>query len=181
MRGPAPSNSPGVYLNQMETGIEVDILVEETAWESVGLDQIAGRVGAGISKELGLPGGFEISLLACDDDRIASLNSDFRDTAGPTNVLSWPSRDLSAGDEGDMPQIGAAEQELGDIAIAYETCAREAEEQGKSLEDHTAHLLLHGILHLLGFDHIRPKDADLMESLESRILAKLGIADPYGS
>jgi probable rRNA maturation factor len=68
---------------------------------------------------------------------------------------------------------------LGDIAVAYETCAREAEEQGKDFDDHLTHLMVHSILHLLGFDHINDPDATVMESLETRILARLGVADPY--
>ena len=76
------------------------------------------------------------------------------------------------------PRVGQ-DAELGDIAIAYDTCAREAMEAGKDLRDHTLHLLVHGTLHLLGFDHIRDGDAALMEGLETEILGKLGIADPY--
>ena len=71
------------------------------------------------------------------------------------------------------------EAELGDIAIAYETCAREAAEAGKAMRDHTLHLLVHGTLHLFGFDHERDRDATLMEGLETEILGKLGVRDPY--
>jgi probable rRNA maturation factor len=70
--------------------------------------------------------------------------------------------------------------ELGDIALAYDTCLREARAEGKSLNDHVTHLVVHGCLHLLGYDHIRPRDAARMERLEAEILAKLGVADPYG-
>jgi probable rRNA maturation factor len=82
-----------------------------------------------------------------------------------------------------MPQLpeGQADEteELGDIAISYETCAREAAEQGKSLDDHVTHLIVHAILHLLGYDHIDDSDAALMEGTEIRVLAKLGVSNPY--
>ena len=71
-------------------------------------------------------------------------------------------------------------EELGDIAIAWETCAREAEELDRSVRDHVTHLIVHGVLHLLGYDHMREQDAALMEATEIRILAKMGLANPYG-
>lgn len=76
------------------------------------------------------------------------------------------------------PRVGR-DSELGDIAIAYDTCAREAAEAGKTMRDHTLHLLVHGTLHLLGFDHERDRDATLMEGLETEILGKMGLGDPY--
>ncbi|WP_299691737.1 rRNA maturation RNase YbeY [uncultured Tateyamaria sp.] len=125
----------------------------------------------------------EVSLLGCDDARIATLNADFRDKPGPTNVLSWPDTDLAAATDGATPAAPDPDPDgavsLGDIAIAYETCAREALDQGKPFGDHVTHLLVHGTLHLLGYDHIRPGDAALMERTEVKILGNLGVPDPY--
>ena len=126
---------------------------------------------------------YDISLLTCNDKRIAELNEDFRGKPQPTNVLSWPSDERGAARAGEMPHLPRPTPpmpaELGDVAIAYDTCAREAGEAGKPLKDHALHLLVHGTLHLLGFDHERDADADLMEGLETEILAALGVADPY--
>jgi probable rRNA maturation factor len=123
-------------------------------------------------------------LMGCDDSRIAALNADFRGKPQPTNVLSWPSEERGAaapGDAPDLPEAGTAEdpEELGDLAIAYETCAREAAEQGKPMADHVTHLVIHGLLHCLGYDHVDDADAAVMEGLEVGILAKLGLSDPY--
>ena len=124
-----------------------------------------------------------MSLLACDDARIANLNADFRDKPAPTNVLSWPEEDLSPDTAGGVPSAPTPDPTgtfgLGDIAIAYDTCAREAAEQGKPLAAHVTHLLVHGTLHLLGYDHVRDPDATRMEALEVEILGKLGLPDPY--
>ena len=161
----------------------VDCVLEDDRWGD--LQAQADVACAATLTHLKLPPSeFEISLLACDDARIADLNADFRDKPTPTNVLSWPSEERGAEEDGDMPDLpepgNPMEAELGDIAIAFETCQREADEQGKPFADHVTHLLVHGCLHLLGFDHIRQKDAALMEGLEVEILASLGIADPYG-
>jgi len=173
---------------QFEKGariVPVETLIEEPRWGESGLEALAERACATTLAHLELePDAFEISLLACDDARIAALNASFRDKPQPTNVLSWPAEDLSAIAEGGTPARPeqapeGMETELGDIAIAYETCVREATEQGKRLDDHLTHLLVHSCLHLLGYDHICPKDAERMEALEVEILAKLGIADPY--
>lgn len=164
----------------------VDTVIEDERWEALGLPALADRAARGCLTELGLPGqGFEISLLGCDNARIAALNADFRGKPQPTNVLSWPSDERAAEEDGDRPEPIAPgdagmPEELGDIAIAYETCTREAEEQGKPVADHVSHLLVHGVLHLLGYDHVRERDAALMESTEARILAKMGISNPYG-
>nr|WP_237693267.1 rRNA maturation RNase YbeY [Octadecabacter algicola] len=127
------------------------------------------------------PAPFEVSILACDDARIAALNEDFRQKGSATNVLSWPSDERAAENDGEMPDPPSLpmDAELGDIAISYDTCAREAAEAGKPFEHHVIHLLVHGTLHLLGFDHIRDGDATLMEGLETEILGKLDIPDPY--
>lgn len=106
----------------------------------------------------------ELAVLLADDAALRALNHRFRGLDKPTNVLSFP-----AGEVG----------HLGDIAIAFETARREAEEQEKPLADHLAHLVVHGVLHLLGRDHERPDEAEAMEQAERRVLAGLGIADPY--
>lgn len=158
----------------------VDCVVEDQRWSDiVSLAQTA--TDAALVR-LGLePSVFEISLLACDDARIASLNEGFRGRPRPTNVLSWPSDERGAAVDGEMPlpPHPGPDNELGDIAIAYDTCAREAAAAGKPLREHTLHLLVHGTLHLLGFDHERDRDATLMEGLETEILGKLGLSDPY--
>ena len=121
--------------------------------------------------------------MAPQDARIAELNSEFREKPTPTNVLSWPAEDLAAEEPGQSPTPPepdfTGEIPLGDIAIAYDTCAREADEAGKSMNDHVMHLIIHGTLHLLGYDHIRDTDATLMETVEVAILGKMGIDDPY--
>jgi probable rRNA maturation factor len=106
----------------------------------------------------------DLTLLLTTDKRVKALNREFRDKNKPTNVLSFPS---------------AAEGYIGDIAIAYGVTAKEAKAEGKALIDHATHLAVHGVLHLLGYDHISPRLAKVMEPMETRILATLNIADPY--
>jgi probable rRNA maturation factor len=118
------------------------------------------------------------SLLLTSDAAVHALNRDWREQDKPTNVLSFPmlERDGLLGLDPEGPPIL-----LGDVALAHETCAREAMEKGISLEQHATHLIVHGLLHLAGHDHeISPADADAMEALETKALALIGIADPYG-
>ncbi len=160
--------------------MSVDCVVEDPRWGDV--EALAQTATDAALERLGLePSVFEISILACDDARIAVLNQDFRAKPRPTNVLSWPSDERAAAVDGEMPlpPQPVPDNALGDIAIAYDTCAKEAAVAGKSLHDHAIHLLVHGTLHLLGFDHERERDAILMEGLETEILGKLGISDPY--
>jgi len=161
----------------------VDTVIEDPRWEDI-LPPLADSAARATLAELSLdPAWFDIVVMGCDDARIAALNTEFRGKPVPTNVLSWPSEDRAADAAGDMPQLpeGQADdrEELGDIAISYETCAREAAEQGKSLDDHVTHLIVHAVLHLLGYDHIDDADAALMEGTEIRVLAKLGVTNPY--
>lgn len=163
----------------------VDTVFEDPRWEAFGLEPLAEKAARATFDFLGLPQeGFAIALLACDDARIAALNTEFRDKPKPTNVLSWPSEERAAefvGERPDLPEAGDAEdpEELGDIAIAYETCLREAAEQEKDPAAHVTHLIVHAVLHLLGYDHIEDEDARLMETSEVEILAQLGLPDPY--
>ena len=159
-----------------------ETLIEDDRWAAIDLAGLAEGAARATLTHLGHdPEAFEISVLGCDDARIAALNADFRGKLQPTNVLSWPAEERGAEQDGGLPVPPDPEgdPELGDVAIAWETCLREAEEAGKPLADHVSHLLVHGTLHLLGYDHVRDKDATLMEATEVAILGKLGIADPY--
>lgn len=162
----------------------VDIVIEAEPWQDIGLPALAQCAALTTLRHLRLPEDCEISLLATDDARIARLNADFRAKETATNVLSWPAEDLSAEAPGGDPALPEADfpgepRFLGDIALSWETCVAEAELGGKPLESHVTHLIVHGMLHLLGYDHQREADADLMERLEVAILGKLGIPDPY--
>ena len=119
-----------------------------------------------------------ISLLLTDDAAVHELNRTWRGKDSPTNVLSFPATETAEG-ELPVPEFAGVPLALGDIALAYETCEREAGTQGKRFADHVAHLVLHGVLHLLGYDHLDDDQALRMEALEIRILAGLGVADPY--
>lgn len=164
----------------------LDVAVEDERWNTPGLEELAERAVSATFRQLELPrAGYEISILGCDDAEIADLNAEFRSKPAPTNVLSWPAFELAPETAGDMPQPpppagqGPFETGLGDIAISFDTCAREASEQGIALEHHAIHLLVHATLHLLGFDHETDADAGLMEGLEVKTLETLDIANPY--
>ncbi|CUK12761.1 Endoribonuclease YbeY [Ruegeria denitrificans] len=164
--------------------MNLELTIEDARWQ--GLEPLATRGIQAVLDYCDLDADLcEISLLACDDARIAELNAEFREKSNPTNVLSWPAEDLAADEPGQCPTPPApdftGEIALGDIAIAYDTCAREADEAGKTMDDHVTHLIVHGTLHLLGYDHIRDLDATLMETVEVAILGKMGIDDPYNT
>jgi probable rRNA maturation factor len=108
------------------------------------------------------------------------LNRTWRNKDKPTNVLSFPAAPLSPGATGEPPRFPAKEfSELGDLAICAPVVAREAREQGKTLQAHWAHMVVHGVLHLLGYDHETDRDAEVMEARETKILAQFGYLDPY--
>ncbi|WP_315702376.1 MULTISPECIES: rRNA maturation RNase YbeY [unclassified Bradyrhizobium] len=116
----------------------------------------------------------EIAVMLTDDAGIRTLNSNWRGIDKPTNVLSFPAlQPTGPRDEDDAPRM------LGDIAIAYETMRREADEEQKPFDHHLSHLTVHGFLHLIGYDHETDEEAQEMETLEREILAQLGIPDPY--
>lgn len=154
-----------------ENGPTIEVLVGSELWSS--LDNVTELAEAAIAEAIRqaratLSPGAEISILLCDDRFIRTLNAQWRGKDAATNVLSFPA-------PGDVATAPA----LGDIAIAFETAAREAAEEGKSLKDHVSHLLAHGFLHLIGYDHEGDAEAAAMEQLERNILAALGIPDPY--
>jgi probable rRNA maturation factor len=148
-----------------EQSLEVDVVGASPLWH--GHDELLTRALAAAAAHQGASGA--VSLLLGDDATIAQLNYQFRGKNGPTNVLSFPPAHLGEGAEGF----------LGDIALAAETIVEEANFQGKRFENHAAHLVVHGFLHLLGYDHENPADAEAMEAREREILASLGIEDPY--
>ena len=119
----------------------------------------------------------EVAVRLTDDAEVHTLNRDFRGKDKPTNVLSFPQvqHDLLEG----LANSDDGEILLGDIVLARETCVREAEEKGISIVDHATHLIVHGALHLVGYDHETEAEGDEMEALETRILARLAIPDPY--
>lgn len=158
----------------------VDTVLQDDRWAALNLGDLADIACRASLTSLGLdPEDFEISLLGCDDVQIAGLNSNFRDKQAATNVLSWPSAERGSDIAGCAPTLPATGEELGDIAISYETCIAEAKTADKPPQEHVTHLLVHGTLHLLGYDHISDEDATLMEQLETQILASLGHPDPY--
>jgi probable rRNA maturation factor len=141
----------------------ITLRIEDPKWRSHrGLQTRLKNAAEAARKAVKMKGGF--TILLADDKQLRALNRDFRGKDKPTNVLSFPAD-------------GAYR---GDIAIAYGVTSKEAKAAGKSFADHAAHLAVHGVLHLAGYDHERPKDAKVMEPLEVKILARLGIADPYG-
>ena len=145
----------------------IDVRIAAPEWdEAIGPDPDAFVHGVltAAAKEAGKAG--EVAILFTDDAEMRTLNRTWKSKDAPTNVLSFPAP------EG----FGS----LGDVALGYETIAREAEAQSKSLRHHAAHLLVHGYLHLLGYDHQTESEAEAMEARERVILAALGVADPYG-
>jgi probable rRNA maturation factor len=149
----------------------VEVTIESGDWSSVtDIEPLVSRAVSAAASETGLvfAPGAEVSLLFTDDTRIRALNAAWRGIDKATNVLSFASGE----------PVGEAVL-LGDIAIAFATVRAEAEAQHKSFVDHLTHLIVHGFLHLVGFDHEIDVDAEAMEDMECAILARLGIEDPY--
>jgi probable rRNA maturation factor len=152
--------------------ITVDIEIEDEAWTAAAPDAeaLVWRAAQAVLDAHEDIEGQGIVILLTDDDSVQALNRDFRQKDYATNVLSFPSpKEPEANPEG----------QIGDIALAYGVCAREAAEQNKSLAHHLQHLVAHGVLHLLGYDHESDDEAEAMESFEREILAGLDVPDPY--
>ncbi|HEY1880682.1 MAG TPA: rRNA maturation RNase YbeY [Caulobacteraceae bacterium] len=144
------------------TPSSIEVEIEDPAWTAALADPAAAVRRAAEAASAGADG--EIAILLTNDASLRGLNSRFLNKDRPTNVLSFP--DSSPG-------------RLGDVALAFGVCEAEARIQGKSLADHLAHLVIHGVLHLLGYDHIADEDAAAMEDRERRLLAEMNIPDPY--
>jgi probable rRNA maturation factor len=144
--------------------MQIDVEVEDPAWTSAladAADVAREAAGAALAGRAGA-----VVVLLANDEAVRDLNARFRGKDRPTNVLSFPAP-------------ANPEDHLGDIALAYGVCAMEAAAQGKSLADHLRHLVVHGVLHVLGYDHDEDERAESMEALERRLLAGLGVSDPY--
>lgn len=167
-------------LRQRAMARQMDVEVEIEGWPAgdwAALTARAARAAAEVEPALAHPR-LEASVLFTEDAEVHTLNREWRQRDKPTNVLSFPM--LARGDLIALAADGPPEL-LGDIALAHETCAREAAEKDIPLADHAAHLIVHGLLHLAGHDHVdSTAQAEAMEALEVKALAILGIADPYG-
>jgi probable rRNA maturation factor len=149
--------------------VALDVLVQSPLWDKEpDAAETVERAIAAAAAEIAAPPS-EVAVMLTDDETIRALNRDWRKIDKPTNVLSFPAPRT--------PDIGVPH--LGDIVVAYETLAREAADEGKLFSQHLAHLTVHGFLHLMGYDHQSDSDADAMERLETTILARLGVPDPY--
>lgn len=142
----------------------IEVEVEDEAWTAA-LPEAVAVVERAAAAALGSAGG-DLVILLTDDAAVGDLNHRFRDREGPTNVLSFPAAESAA-------------PHLGDLVLAHGVCAAEAVAQGKTLADHLTHLTVHGVLHLLGRDHVDEAEAEAMEAEERSLLASLGVADPY--
>ena len=168
------------------TGALTDCVIEDDAWSAVAdLPALAERAARAALAEAAIsPEGREIAILFADDDAVAQLNAQFRGKPTPTNVLSWPAHPLAPSVPGLAPPPPPAPRPphggaLGDVALAFATVAKEAQLRDLALDAHVAHLIAHGVLHLLGYDHVDDADAALMEAAERRALARIGVRDPY--
>lgn len=155
------------------TAVCLDTERESALWDVLPDAEAIAERALNVASEMAhvkLMDGAELALLLSDDAHVKSVNQEWRNIDKPTNVLSFPS--VEANKLARTPFIG-------DIIIAYETVQREAEHDGKDFADHFTHLVVHGFLHLVGFDHQTDDEAKVMEALETRILAELDIPDPY--
>ncbi|RED51498.1 putative rRNA maturation factor [Aestuariispira insulae] len=153
----------------------MDLVCEADGWPADAEAVVERAVMAAWQAEGGADEGreAELSLVLSDDASVQELNREWRGKDKPTNVLSFP-----ADDEDEAPLPGMPRM-LGDIVLALETVSREAREQNKSFDHHLTHLVIHGLLHLIGYDHIEDDEAEIMEALEIKLLAGMGISNPY--
>ena len=174
-----PKSEPAILPESAE--IVVPVSVSDEAWEEAlpHCRAIASRAAMAAAGANPGPGPLEISILLAGDEEVRGLNRDYRKIDAPTNVLAFASGPPPPALRAAPRAAPQAERLLGDVVLAFGTMRREAEERGLEMADHLAHLVVHGVLHLLGYDHEAAPDAEAMARAEARILAGLGIAAPY--
>ncbi|RIA55369.1 rRNA maturation RNase YbeY [Dichotomicrobium thermohalophilum] len=170
---PGQRSSGAATTDTAASGHAIDVVLPEDQSECDDTRAIANRLcaAAEIALEMAETGPGAVTVVLSNDEEVRALNRHFRGADKPTNVLSFPA-------EYTAPEPGAPPY-LGDVIVARETVAREAGEQGKSFLDHATHLVVHGVLHLLGYTHDAEDDAERMEALEVAALERLGLPDPY--
>jgi len=162
-----------------DKSIEIEIAVQDPQWENLASIEKVVRESAfntlrdAILPKVAVGRDLEVSLVLANDDLLHVLNNEYREKDKPTNILTFASLD-----DADEP-ITEGALNLGDVILSYDTIMKEAEDQGKFIADHVRHLVVHGVLHLLGYDHIEDEDATDMETLEIRILETMGVQNPY--
>jgi probable rRNA maturation factor len=177
--GSAPRGKRSTESRSPVSGLEIDILREAGDWDSAA-DEIVRRAAEHAYVVARGGEAAELCIVLADDALVATLNKTYRGKEGPTNVLSFPAAEMP-GATGPEPLLSGETPLLGDVVLAQETIAREAEQQQKSFTSHLSHLVVHGVLHLLGHDHLDDLEAEEMEAMERDILEDLGIADPYAA
>ncbi|MBL4870314.1 MAG: rRNA maturation RNase YbeY [Robiginitomaculum sp.] len=160
---------------------EIDICVQDNRWAELSdLQGLSERAIAGAMTQCQPKPFSELSLAFVSDIQMQSLNQQYRNIDAPTNVLSFPAQNGPT-QNGSANHSAEFSPLLGDIVFAFDTITAQASAQEILIKNHLSHLIVHGFLHLQGYDHEDPKDADIMESLETQILADLGISDPYAN
>ncbi len=182
--GTRPRVARVVARKKTDRRIKIETRVTAAAWRAAlpNLTRGASRaVRAALDVAPPLPdeAAAELALIFADDNAISTLNREWRGKNGPTNVLAFAAQESKGGARRQAAAPGAGPLLLGDVVLAFETIAREAKAGDVTLGAHLSHLIVHGVLHLLGYDHRRPREARLMETLEARALATLGLANPY--
>jgi probable rRNA maturation factor len=175
-----PGRNPNIAMQSAGTPVSsalplTEVLVVADCWQTEPEAEAVIHRAINVAAEIADAdvGEAELAVMLTDDAGIRTLNNNWRGIDKPTNVLSFPALQPTAGAPADAPRM------LGDIAIAYETTRKEADDEEKPFDHHLSHLAVHGFLHLIGYDHEKDDDAEAMEGLEREILAQLGIPDPY--
>lgn len=184
---PAPETGTAGPPPAAPVGVTIDVAVEDPRWQAVAaaaeavLTPLAEAALAAAAGALPPRRPVELGIVLADDALVRRLNRDYRGRDAPTNVLSFALTEGVDGAEEGEPDVPGAPVLLGDVVVAYETVMAEAQAQGKPPLDHLRHLIVHGVLHLLGYDHQNESAAGTMERLEVAVLQRFGIADPYAA
>lgn len=167
--------------------VKANIVYKDDRWKKIPLQKIAqSSLNLIVDKILHKEKQLEISILASNDFELAKLNKQYRGSSTPTNILAWPEHDFKRSTPGALPNYTSTSYSdfegldfIGNLAISFDRCSIESEETNIIFDNHLTHLLVHGCLHLIGFDHHDELDARLMEDVERKLLSELGIKNPY--